>query len=221
MSLHGENYSRHIWQGWSTISADNDLSFTVWLTGLPGTGKSMLAKLLKCALVARGYKVEIIDSLALSRWLNLELQIHEEIPEDRSYTPGYDACITYICTILARNGIICISSSASPYLEARKFAREQIQQFIEVYLHCSTQQRHKRLEELEVTPAIAHDLYQPPTRPELSIDTTNDFPERSALLIITYLEQHGYLAPLWEDSDTWYEESAIIKARLRAMGYLE
>ncbi len=221
MSQLGENYTPGMWPGWSTISASNDLSFTVWLTGLPGTGKTTLAQLLKKTLVARGYKVEIIDTQMLSLWLNQELQIHEEIREDHSHTLGYDAFITYICSLLSRNGIICITSSVSPYSEARKFAREQILHFIEVYLHCSTEQRQERLEQLEDTPAITSELYQPPLTPELSLDTSLDFPERSTLRVISYLEQHGYLAPLWEDADTEDEEIAIIKARLQALGYLE
>lgn len=221
MSQYGENYTPGIWPGWSTISASNGCSFTIWLTGLPRTGKTMLAQLLKKALIARGYKVEIIDAQALSRWLHLELQMNEEIREDSSHTLGYDAFVTYICTLLARNGIVCITSSVSPFSEARKYAREQIPQFIEVYLHCSSEQRQKRLEHLEDNPAITPDLYQPPTMPELSIDTGEAFPERNALRVISYLEQHSYLAPLCEDVDSEDEEIASIKARLQAMGYLE
>jgi adenylylsulfate kinase len=220
MLQHGKNHARG-WTGWSTISANNDLSFTIWLTGLPGTGKTTLSKLLKKAIVTRGYKVEIIDTKMLSRWLNLELQISEEIIEDHSHTLGYDAFITHICTILSHNGIICITASVSPYSAARTYAREQIQQFIEVYLHCSDEQRLKRLKQLDAASTLPADLYQPPLAPELSIDTSVDFPELGALRIISFLERHGYLAPLCEDADAEDEEIDIIKARLQAMGYLE
>lgn len=221
MSEYAGSHAWNNWPGWSTISASSDLSFTIWLTGLPGTGKTTLAHLVKNALIARGYSVEIIDAQALSHWLNRELQIREDSREDRSYTLGYDAFTTYICTLLARNGIICITTSVSPYQEARTFAREQIQHFVEVYLHCSSEHRRKRLEQLERTPSIAADLYQPPANPELSIDTSYELPERSALRIIRHLEQSAYIAPLWQDTDIENEEIAIIKARLQAMGYLE
>jgi adenylylsulfate kinase len=221
MSEHGAYHTWGIWPGWSTISASSDLSFTLWLTGLPGTGKTTLAQLVKKALVARGYKVEIIDSRTLSHWLNLKLQIDEEIGEDYSYTPGYDPIITYICALLARNGIISITSSVSPYIEARKYAREQISRLIEVYIHCSADQRQKRLQQRESAPSITPELYQLPTMAEINIDTTGELPERSALRVVVYLEQHGYVAPLWEDANTEDEEIAVIKARLQAMGYLE
>lgn len=221
MSHNRENYSSDIWPGWSTISASDGFSFTIWLTGLPRAGKTTLAQLLKKALVARGYKVEIIDTQALSRWLQLELQMKEEIREDSSHTLGYDAFVTYICMFLVRNGIVCITSSVSPFSAARKYAREQIPQFIEVYLHCSIEQRQKRLAQLEDFPVISPDIYEPPTMPELSIDTSEEFPERNALRVISYLEQQSYLAPICEDVETGDAEITRIKARLQAMGYLE
>src|SRR5579859_6679961 len=135
MSQHSRDHTWNPWPGWSTISSGNDDSFTIWLTGLPGTGKSILAHLVKKALMARGYKVEIIDSQTLPHWLKHELHIEDDIREERGHVPGYDAFITYICALLARNGIITIT--VSPYQEARTNAREQIPHFIEVYLHCS------------------------------------------------------------------------------------
>lgn len=221
MSQHSEYHTWDMGSGWSTISAHNDFSFTLWFTGLPGVGKTTLAHLVQKALLARGYKVEIIDTQVLSHWLNLKLQIHEDIRQDNSHAPGYDAFITYICTILARNGIISITTSVSPYIEARSYAREQIQRFIEVYLHCPTGLRQKRRQQSASTfPSEIEPLYEPPVSAELSLDTGKEQPERTALRLIAYLEQHGYIAPLWEEvvSD---EEIEGIKSRLQALGYLE
>ena len=221
MSQESENLTPGTWAGWSTISANNSPSFTIWLTGLPRTGKTTLALFLKKALVTRGYNVEIIDSQTLSHWINLELQLKEELSEDTSHTLGYDAFVTYVCTLLTRNSIICITSFVSPFSAARNFAREHLPKFVEVYLYCSAEQREKRLEKLGNIPAITPELYQPPTMPELRVDTSDEYPERSAMHLISYLEQHSYLAPLWEDIETEDEEIAIIKTRLQAMGYLD
>ncbi len=178
-----QNENHHTWDswpGWSTISANKDAGFTVWFTGLHGTGKTTLAQLVQKALVSRGYKVEIIDTFSLSHWLKHELHIDEDIREDRSHTatpantshtPGYDAFVTYICTLLARNGIITIASSVSPYHEARIHAREQIQHFIEVYLHCPNEERLQRLRQLGRTTEIEESIYQPPPKAEISLNT--------------------------------------------------
>ena len=40
MSQHSHHHAWDSWLGWSTISADNAMSFTIWFTGLPATGKA-------------------------------------------------------------------------------------------------------------------------------------------------------------------------------------
>lgn len=210
--------------GWSTISARHGSSFTLWFTGLAGTGKTTLADLVCKALLARGYKAEIIDTQALARWLKQELHIDEHMQEDTSHTLGYDAFITYICTILARNGVISLTPAISPHRQARIHAREHLPRFIEIYLHCSPEQREARRqkqEKLSAAASLAESLYEPPTSTELSIDTTSESPERSALRILDYLEQHGYIAPLWEAAEMDEAEITLIKARLQALGYLD
>lgn len=211
------------WLGWSVISTDHAPNFTLWYTGLPGTGKTTLASLVRQALLARGYRAEIIDRHALTHWLQQEMHLHEDIPDDQSHTLGYDAFISYLCTLLTRNGIISITTSVSPYREARKYAREHLKAFIEIYLFCTPDVRQDRLLRLEHIPHIGEQLYQPPLSAELSINTELEPPERSALRIIDYLEQHGYITPLWEEPYKQEDEKEIdtIKARLRALGYLE
>jgi adenylylsulfate kinase len=220
MSQHPLPHAWDAWPGWSTISANDHSSFTLWFTGLPRTGKTTLANLVKKALVARGYRVEIIAGETLAHWLPQELHIDEDMKNDYSHAPGYDAFITYICSLLARNGIITITTSISPHQAARDYAREQLHQFVEVYLHCSAEQRDARMYQQEQVQLVSEELYQPPMRAELSIDTGDEAPERSALRVISYLEQCGYIAPLWEETNT-EEEIATIKARLQALGYLD
>lgn len=211
------------WVGWSVISPDHAPNFTLWYTGLPGTGKTTLASLVRQNLLARGYQAEIIDRHALTHWLQQEMHLDENITHDQSHTLGYDAFISYLCTLLTRNGIISITTSVSPYREARKYAREHLTPFIEIYLFCASAVRQDRLRRMEHLPQIDEQLYQPPLFAELNINTELELPERSALRIIDYLEQHSYITPLWEEPyrEENEEEIDTIKARLRALGYLE
>ncbi len=212
------------WPGWSTISAGQNACFTLWFTGQHGTGKSSLARLIQKALIARGYKVEIIDTQSLSHWLKHELHIEEDSSEDQGHsdhTPNYETFVTYICTLLARNGIITIASSVSPSHEARIHAREQISRFVEIYLHCPDEAHLQRLRECNRITEIEGSLYQPPPTAEISLDTSLESPERSALHILAYLEQYSYITPLWEKLEQEDEEIAMIKARLQSLGYLE
>ncbi len=217
-----QNEYQHMWDawpGWSTISAGQNACFTLWFTGLHGTGKSTLAQLVQKALVVRGYKVEIIDAQSLSHWLKHELHIDEDIHSD--HTPNYDAFVTYICTLLARNGVITIASSVSPKHEARIHARGQISHFIEIYLHCPHEARLQRLRECNRITKIEESLYQIPPTAEIRLDTSLESSERSALHILAYLEQYSYITPLWEKLEQEDEEIAMIKARLQSLGYLE
>lgn len=222
-----QNEYRHTWDswpGWSTISVGQNACFTLWFTGMQGTGKTTLAQLLQKALLARGYKVEIIDAQSLSHWLKHELHIGEDISDDQGYadhTPDYDAFVTYICTLLARNGIITIASSVSSCHEAGIHAREQISHFIEIYLHCPNEIRLQRLRELKRTTGIEESLYRPPPTAEISLDTSLESAERSALHVLAYLEQCSYITPIWEKLEQEDEEITMIKARLQALGYLE
>jgi len=69
--------------------------------------------------------VEIIDSKTLTYLAanaNYILKRSRKSRQgDQSHTPGYDAFITYLCTILAHNGIITITTSVSPLHAARSF----------------------------------------------------------------------------------------------------
>lgn len=209
------------WQGWSTISANEHACFTVWLTGLPGTGKTTLAGLVQQALTTRGHKVQLLTNRELSHWLQDELHVQESFEGDRSDLPGYDAFLTYLCYLLARNGIITITSSISPYLSARRYARAQINRFVEVYLYCTATTREKRIHQREPVESFPEQLYEVPTNPDLAIDTDQEEPERSALRIIERLEQQSYIAPICGEHDDEDPEIATIKARLEALGYLE
>src|SRR5437763_1975025 len=100
--------------------------FTLWLTGLSGAGKSTLSQVVEQRLKERGFKVEILDGDVVRTHLSKELGFSRE---DRDTNIKR---IAFVCSLLRRNGVVCISAAISPYREARAWARQEIGSFVEV-----------------------------------------------------------------------------------------
>jgi adenylylsulfate kinase len=66
--------------------------FTVWLTGLPGVGKTTLARLLRGELLTLGLPVEILDGDAVRRQLTKDLGFTRE---DRDENIRRIACVAH------------------------------------------------------------------------------------------------------------------------------
>src|SRR2546425_11941437 len=104
--------------------------FTIWFTGLSGAGKSTLSRAIEERLRARGRNVEVLDGDIVRTHLSKGLGFSRE---DRNTNIER---IAFVCSLLTRNGVICVSAAISPYSEAREWAREEIKHFIEVYVKC-------------------------------------------------------------------------------------
>src|SRR6266480_3758972 len=89
-----------------------DTGCTIWLTGLSGAGKSTLAQFIELRLKERGTKVEVLDGDIVRTPLSKELGFSRE---DRDTNIKR---IAFVCSLLTRNGVVCISAAISPYREA-------------------------------------------------------------------------------------------------------
>jgi adenylylsulfate kinase len=173
-----------------------DHGFVVWLTGLPGSGKTTIAQKLLHELRARNLKVEIFDGDEVRRNLSKGLGFSKE---DRD---THNKRIIYVCSLLTRNGVNAIVSLISPYRSTRRYARENLPNFVEVYLKCSIRECIRRDPKGLYNKALAgeitnmtgiQDPYEEPSNPELVLDTEHNPSRGNAAKTIKKLEELGLI----------------------------
>ena len=199
----------------------SDTGFTVWFTGLSGSGKTTIAELLQENLIKRGLKVELLDGDVVRQNLSKGLGFSQE---DRDINIRR---IGFVCNLLTRNGIVAIGSAISPYKAIRDENRALIGNFVEVYVKCPLEVLAERDVKGLYKKAIAGEIknftgvsdpYEPPDNPEVVVDSDKETPEESLQKILTKLEEMGYVPA--ERSDYSPEEEKKIEERLRSLGYL-
>ena len=114
--------------------------------------------------------------------------------------------IGWVASRLTRQGGAVIAAAISPYEETRRKARALVEEwgaFVEVYVKASVDECARRdvkgLYEKAFKGEIkgftgVDDPYEPPSRPELVVDTEELDPEESARLIVAKLEELGLVA---------------------------
>lgn len=148
----------------------------VWLTGLPGAGKSTLALALERRLFGQGGSPILLDGDTLRAGLNGDLGFS---PADRSENIRR---LAEVATHLARNGHIAIVAAVSPAADDRAAARRIANgAFREVYVATPAEVCEERDPKGHYAKARAGGLkgftgtgtdYQPPAASELTIDTS-------------------------------------------------
>lgn len=175
-----------------------NVGFTLWFTGLSGAGKSTLADILKQHLRERGRLVEILDGDEVRTHLSKGLGFSRE---DRDINIKR---IAFVAKLLTRNGVATISAAIAPYREARVWARQEIGNFVEVYVKCPLEvcrQRdvkglYKLVDEGKIKNFTGvDDPYEEPENPEVVVETDKESIEESVQKIFAKLEELGYLIP--------------------------
>ncbi len=166
--------------------------FTLWLTGLSGSGKTTIALILEEKLLTRGVKVERLDGDIVRESLTSDLGFSKA---DRM---ANIMRVSFVAKLLSRNGVAVIASFISPYREMRQTVREATTNFIEVYVNAPLEECIDRDVKGLYAKALAGEIpeftgvsdpFEPPEEPEIEVMTAEQTPEESAAIIITYLER--------------------------------
>jgi len=168
--------------------------FALWMTGLPGSGKSTLSSILKTKLEAQGKCVEILDGDEVRRGLSRDLGLSREHREEHAWR------VSFVSKLLARNGIVAIVALISPYRTSRESAKQVIgaDRFVEVYVKASLAEcerrdpkgLYKKARKGEITNMTGiQDPYEEPEHPDIVVETERGTPEQSAELVISSLRK--------------------------------
>ncbi|HEY7683422.1 MAG TPA: 3'(2'),5'-bisphosphate nucleotidase CysQ [Gemmatimonadales bacterium] len=161
----------------------------VWFTGLSGSGKSTIARRVVAALQAKGSRVEYLDGDAL----------RELFPGTGFTRPERDAHIRrvgWIASLLERHGVTVVAALVSPYEESRQFVRGLCRRFVEVWISTPFAECARRDVKGLYARAAAGDIrhftglddpYEPPSSPDLVIDTTDIGVEAAAQQVLDRL----------------------------------
>lgn len=173
---------------------------TIWLTGLPSSGKSTTAFTLEHELVQEGHIAYVLDGDNIRFGLNRNLGFS---PNDRAENIRR---IGEVALLYADTGIIAITSFISPYREDRDLVRERhndlgipfIEIFIDAPLNVCEERDPKGLfkkaRQGELKDFTGIDApYEKPIVPDMVLNTEQLTPEQTAEQIIEYLHSQALL----------------------------
>lgn len=176
--------------------------FTVFFTGLSGSGKSTIANVLQVKLLEMGGRpVTLLDGDLVRKNLSSELGFSKEHRDINIRRIGF------VASEITKNGGIAICAPIAPYDSVRKDVRRLIEPLGGFRLvHCSTplevcEQRDRKGLYAKARAGILKeftgisDPYEIPTDADLVIDTTDITPDEAANQIILHLEREGFIAP--------------------------
>ena len=180
-----DHRSRH------TMSTYLDKGVVIWLTGLPGAGKTTIGKMLYDKIRSLGFNAELLDGDELRK------NISSELGFSRNDRETHAKRVAFLSHLLSRNGVITIVALISPFRSSRSYARDLNTNFLEVYVKCPIEICQKRDPKGLYSNAAAgkisnmtgvQDPYEEPLNPELVIDTEHDTPTECAGKIMRRLE---------------------------------
>jgi len=167
------------------------MSFIIWMTGLPCSGKTTLAKKL----------LEHISNLAILDGDEMRELLSPNEDFSRNGISIHNKKVVNIAKLLLDHNVPVCVSKISPFVENREDARKVLANynFLEVYVKCSINScekrdvrgMYKKARNGEISNFIGiHVTYEPPTKPELIIDTENSTIDKTVQQLLDYLDRN-------------------------------
>jgi bifunctional enzyme CysN/CysC len=178
-------------QRWAALGARGA---TVWMTGLPASGKSAVAAGVEAALVAAGRPAYVLDGDNLRHGLNGDLGFSAEDRAENVRRTGE------VAALLADAGVVALVALVSPYATDRAVARAAHERrglpFLEVHVATSLEECERRDPKGLYAKARAGELqgmtgiddpYEPPTAPDLVVCAGDEPVDAAAARVLAAL----------------------------------
>ena len=175
--------------------------FTVFFTGLSGSGKSTVAKALAARLMEIGpRRVTLLDGDVVRRHLSSELTFSAEHRDLNIRRIGF------VAGEVTRHGGVAVCAPIAPYDKTRKDVRSMVERtggFVLVHVATPVEVCEDRDRKGLYARARAGDLpgftgisdpYETPADAEVVIDTSTGSVDDAADVVLAYLRAAGYLA---------------------------
>jgi adenylylsulfate kinase len=177
------------------VTTKKQQGFAIWITGLPGSGKSVVSNALQNILNKHKIKTHILRTDELRRIMTPQPKYTEE---EREIVYNM---LVYVGELLTNNSINVIFDATANKRSFRTNARSKIEKFMEVYLSCPLDicmKRESSRKKLFGAPKQIYERamkgaantvpglqtpYEEPINPEVTIDTSELAPEECAKII--------------------------------------
>ena len=195
-----EKKSLHtVWTGWNIPrevreERNRHCAVVLWFTGLSGSGKSTITRVLENRLFQMGCHTMLLDGDNLRHGLCADLGFSQKDRSENIRRAGESAALFF------EHGNIVTCSFISPYRADRAFVRALFPQdrFFEIYVKCDLEECIRRdpnglykkaiRGEIEKFTGIS-DPYEEPQNPDLILETENSSIDNCVELIIRLLQE--------------------------------
>jgi len=157
------------------------MTWAIWVTGLPGSGKTVIAKKVRNIFAERGINVKVLELDEIRKFITPKPS-YSDAERDIVYSS-----LVYMAELLVESGKPVIIDATANRRKYREKARENIENFAEVYVRCSLDTCMKRegrrkaryapsgiykkaKEECATVPGV-NVPYEEPLNPEVVVDS--------------------------------------------------
>jgi adenylylsulfate kinase len=175
---------------------DKTGGFAIWVTGLPGAGKSTIVRALVAQLTSQAVDVEVLESDILRQILTPRPQFDEEERQN------FYRAMVFIGVLLTTHGVCVIFDATANRRAYRDEARKQISKFMEVFVACPLEvcirrdpkgiYQKAREGAAKLVPGLQVP-YEAPEHPDVTIRADVETPEASAQKIVSKLTEKNFI----------------------------